>query len=90
MDFKDLTPGQRAKIDAAKTPEEILAIAQEEGYELSRDELDSIAGGQHWTVEYTKVTCITCGYSWKVEEPNHGSKTVKCPKCGASMEIIVI
>lgn len=33
------------KFCAAKTPEEILALAQEEGYKLSIDELDAASGG---------------------------------------------
>lgn len=47
MEFEDLTPEQQEKAKACKTPEEILALAKEEGYELSDEELDSasIAGG---------------------------------------------
>ena len=39
------TPEQREKAKSAKTPEEILALAQEEGYKLSIDELDAASGG---------------------------------------------
>lgn len=88
MDLNNLTPEQRAKVDAAKTPEEILAIAQEEGYELSREELDSIAGGDSW-YEDTQVTCMNCGRTWLVHEPDHGSITVRCPSCGFVMNIII-
>ena len=35
MRFKDLTPEQQEKAKACKTPEEILALAKEEGYDLS-------------------------------------------------------
>lgn len=45
MNFDDLTEEQKAKARAAKTPEEILALAKEEGYELSDAELESISGG---------------------------------------------
>ena len=40
MEFKDLSPEQREKVEACKNPEEILALAKEEGYELSESELD--------------------------------------------------
>ena len=45
MKFEDLTPEQQEKARACKTPEDILALAKEEGYELSGEELSSIAGG---------------------------------------------
>ena len=35
MDFSNLTPQQQEKAKACKTPEEVLALAKEEGYELS-------------------------------------------------------
>jgi len=35
MNFEDLTPELQAKVKACKTPEEIFALAKEEGYELS-------------------------------------------------------
>lgn len=47
MDFRDLTPEQQKKACACETPEELLALAQEEGYELSQEELDAVAGGVH-------------------------------------------
>ncbi|MBQ9042199.1 MAG: Nif11-like leader peptide family natural product precursor [Eggerthellaceae bacterium] len=45
MKFDDLTEGQKAKAQACKTPEEVLALAKEEGYELSDDELEAVSGG---------------------------------------------
>ena len=45
MDFNDLTDEQKAKVRACKTPEEMLALAKEEGYELSDKELEGISGG---------------------------------------------
>ena len=39
MDFKDLTPEQQEKAKACKTPEDILALAKEEGYSLTDEEL---------------------------------------------------
>ena len=39
MDFKDLTPEQQEKAKACKTPEDILALAKEEGHSLTDEEL---------------------------------------------------
>ena len=49
MDFENLTDEQRAKARACNTPEEIMSLAKEEGYELSEEELDGIAGGGVWS-----------------------------------------
>lgn len=48
MEFKDLTEEQKAKARMCKTPAEMLALAKEEGYELSDDELDAVSGGAKW------------------------------------------
>ena len=45
MDFENLTPEQMKKAKACETPEEMLALAREEGYELTDEQLDSVAGG---------------------------------------------
>ena len=45
MIFEDLTPEQREKARACKTPEEMLALAKEEGRELSEEELKAVSGG---------------------------------------------
>ena len=46
MDFDDLkNPELQEKLKSAKTPEEILALANEEGYELSEEELNGVSGG---------------------------------------------
>ena len=39
MNVEDLTPEQMEKIRSCKTPEELLAVAEEVGYELSSEEL---------------------------------------------------
>ena len=43
--IKELSPEQRAKAKQCKTPEELLELAKEEGYELTDDELEGISGG---------------------------------------------
>ncbi|MBQ9042512.1 MAG: Nif11-like leader peptide family natural product precursor [Eggerthellaceae bacterium] len=45
MNFNDLTEEQKAKARACKTPEEMLALAREEGYELPDEDLEAVSGG---------------------------------------------
>ena len=43
--FKSLTDEQKEKIKACKTPEEVVDLIQNEGFELPDDALDLISGG---------------------------------------------
>lgn len=45
MELDNLTDEQKAKARECKTPEEMLALAREEGYELSDQELEAVSGG---------------------------------------------
>jgi cell division protein FtsL len=47
-DFENLSEETKAKLVAAKTPEEILEIAKHEGIKLSEEDLEAVAGGGHW------------------------------------------
>ena len=63
MNFEDLTPEQKERALKAKTPEEIIALAQEEGYELSDEELENVSGGAMWGDVCVGVACKVCrGY----------------------------
>ena len=48
MDYESLTPELKKKAIACKTPEEMLELAKEEGYELSDREIEAISGGESW------------------------------------------
>lgn len=48
MKFEELSPEMQEKAKACKTPEDIIALAREEGYNLSEDELEAISGGVSW------------------------------------------
>ena len=56
MDFNNLTPEQMSKARNAKSPEELMALAKEEGIELSDEQLDAVAGGEDWV-------CSDCNYT---------------------------
>ena len=45
--FDSLTDEQKKRASGLRTPEEMLAFAKEEGYELTDDQLETVAGG--WT-----------------------------------------
>jgi hypothetical protein len=45
MNYDELSEEQKEKLKNCKTAEEIIALAQAEGYELSDDELDAMSGG---------------------------------------------
>ena len=53
MNYEDLTPEQQEKVKACKTADEILALAQEEGYELTDAELEAVSGGDFWDVDWS-------------------------------------
>lgn len=48
MDMSTFTPEQQAQFKNAKTPEEMLELAQEEGMELSDEMLEGVVGGAQW------------------------------------------
>lgn len=51
MKFEDLTPEQKAKAKSCKTPEDMLALAKEEGFELSDEQLQEVSGGD-WCLTF--------------------------------------
>ena len=51
-----LTGEQKKKALAAKTSEELLTVAKETGYELSRDQLDKLSGG--WDCPFCGIQVV--------------------------------
>lgn len=45
MNIEDLSPEVLEKAKACETPEELFALAKEEGIELSEEDLETISGG---------------------------------------------
>ena len=81
MNFEDLkNPELQEKLKSATTPEEILAIAKEEGFELADEELQQVAGGKgSWKKEDLGPFCPHCGSSavW-IDDKDIGH----CQLCG--------
>ena len=48
MDFTDLTPEIMEKAKACKTGEELIELAESEGFDLSEEQLKAISGGSSW------------------------------------------
>ena len=57
--LKGLTEEQIAKVKACKSAEEMLALAKEEGIELSDEQLEAVSGGT--CVRDTYRVCPNCG-----------------------------
>ena len=51
MEFENIPPELLEKAKAIKTAEELIALAEQEGYELSDAELEQVAGGS-WSECY--------------------------------------
>ncbi len=63
------------------TPDEILAKAKDEGYELTEEQLEGIAGGGMWD-KPAADGCPKCG-SHDISYSNIGQTMhFKCNKCG--------
>lgn len=60
VDNKVPTPEQIDKACACETPEEIIALAQAEGYELSDEELKSVSAGG-WSPKKALPQCPGAG-----------------------------
>jgi hypothetical protein len=87
MKLNDLTSEQRAKIDAAKSPEDIQAIAREGGYELSNEELEGISGGDWNSIDDMLVTCPNCGNQFYERVVSGRKTTVYCINCNTAFEV---
>ena len=45
MIIEDMTPEQKERALACKTPEEVFALAKEDGLELTQEEFETVSGG---------------------------------------------
>ncbi|MBP3893767.1 MAG: Nif11 family protein [Atopobiaceae bacterium] len=76
MDLDNLSDELKEKLEAVETHEELAAIAEENGFELSDDVLEDVAGGGGWRVVVTNGD--SCGrvtlrlYCRKYDPENRG------------------
>ena len=68
------------------TPEEMLALAKQEGIELTDEDLDTISGGGWGGEKQYRVECQHCKQIFKVPESQLGC-WIHCPLCGTEIWI---
>ena len=80
--LKGLTEEQIAKIKACKSQDELLALAKEEGIQLSEEQLETVAGGG---CSETTEPCPKCGSTKIIKEHRgndvHMHTVFICKKC---------
>ncbi len=75
--LKGLTEEQIAKVKACKGQDELLALAKEEGIELTEEQLEAVSGG--CGTKYYK--CPYCRGDARLET-EEGRTVCVCPRCG--------
>ena len=84
--LKGLTDEQIAKAKECKNPEEILAMAKEEGIELNDEQLEAVSGGCGGKPK--KNQCVKCGKApfrvlrWYNGKNDRVHVYYYCEKCG--------
>ena len=75
--IKGLSEEQIAKVKACKNQEELLALAKEEGVELSEEQLQAVSGGA-----CTPTSCPKC-HSKNIAPYMYGGVEIyECKSCG--------
>ena len=75
MQFEDLTQEQLDKARACTSAEELMALAQQEGIELSDQELESVSGGAWNCGDCTDYVCqVVCSSASKIVRPDLARK----------------
>ena len=84
--LKGLTEEQIKKVKACKSHEELLALAKQEGVELTDEQLQTVSGGGVCSVvsefgenlTFTPYNCTKCGSNDTIVDGNNYT----CKKCG--------
>ena len=84
--LKGLTDEQIAKVRACNNTDEILALAKQEGLELTSEQLEAVNGGACSNTDNCPP-CPSCG-STNVKSKYSGSKVsvYKCKDCGKEFQ----
>ena len=85
--LKGLSEDQIAKVRACNNTDEILALARQEGLELTSEQLETVNGGACSNTDHCPP-CPSCG-STNVKSKYSGSRVTvfKCKNCGKEFEI---
>ena len=57
--FRDLSDEQKKQFESGPSPEEVLQLAKENGFELTPDQLENISGGG-WGNNKGNIRCPKC------------------------------
>ena len=86
--LKGLTEDQIAKIKECKSNEEMLALAKQEGVQLSDEQLEAVSGGCTSTLRGEDIRCPACGSERVSKIVGWENKTYcQCHACGKEWEI---
>ena len=87
--LKGLTEDQIAKIKECKSNEEMLALAKQEGVQLSDEQLEAVSGGCTSTLRSEDVRCPACGSGERVTKivGSENKTYCRCYNCGNEWEI---
>lgn len=78
MELNDLTEGQKAKIRGCGSAEELASLAEEEGIELTDEQLSAVSGGSWNSADFPK--CPKCNSEDIYKDRNTG--VWHCRACG--------
>ena len=83
MNIDNITPGFAEKAKG-KTAEEIVALAQQEGIELSDEQLEAISGGGVWSDDEPANTPPVCPFCRQSGTLEFRPDEVWCTNCFSS------
>ena len=78
--LKGLTKEQIARVKACKNSEEILALAKEEGFELTDEQLEAVSGGCGTIPESACPDCGSKNVDYRMDQ--HAGPQFRCLDCG--------
>ncbi len=74
MSYENLSPEQQDRARACESPEELAALAEEEGLELSDEMLEDVAGGGFVPPKCKRYDCL--GYF--LQRPTDDEERLDC------------
>ena len=81
--LKGLSEEQIKKVEACKSPEEILSLAKAEGVELNEEQLAAVSGGACIECIIKCPKCVSGNWDDEYKEINHIKyRKFKCNDCG--------